>query len=358
MLFGDLGADVIKVERPGVGDDTRAWGPPFAGDEATYFLSVNRNKRSFTADLSDEADRDELAELIRRADVLIENFRPGTMARHGLSYEQVRELNPRLVYCSITGFGAGKGAALPGYDLLVQAVGGLMSVTGPHPGEPVKAGVALVDVLAGLHAAVGVLAALRARETTGRGQLVEVNLLGTLLSSMVNQSAGYTAAGAVHCAGSGVAGALVDQARQQAAEQVHLDQLPVSGGLARAKRREDPDGGVQTGEHVHQGDPRLDRLAGARSGDAHEPADGLHEQVVPGQFGALPGAESGNRAIHQPRVHRADLLVGQPVPGHGAGPEVLDQDVGAPHQLLDVAAVAASRRSAVKERLLRLTDRK
>ncbi len=197
MLFGDLGADVIKVERPGVGDDTRAWGPPFAGDEATYFLSVNRNKRSFTADLSDEADRDELAKLIRRADVLIENFRPGTMSRHGLSYEQVRELNPRLVYCSITGFGAGKGAILSGYDLLVQAVGGLMSVTGAGPGEPVKAGVAMVDVLTGLHAAVGVLAALRAREITGRGQLVEVNLLGTLLSSMVNQSAGYTAAGAV-----------------------------------------------------------------------------------------------------------------------------------------------------------------
>jgi crotonobetainyl-CoA:carnitine CoA-transferase CaiB-like acyl-CoA transferase len=197
MLFGDLGADVIKVERPGVGDDTRAWGPPFAGDEATYFLSVNRNKRSFTADLADVADRDELTELIRRADVLIENFRPGTMARHGLSYEQVRELNPRLVYCSITGFGTGKGAALPGYDLLVQAVGGLMSVTGPHPGEPVKAGVALVDVLTGLHAAIGVLAALRARETTGRGQLIEVSLLGSLLSSMVNQSAGYTAAGAV-----------------------------------------------------------------------------------------------------------------------------------------------------------------
>lgn len=197
MLLGDLGADVIKIERPGVGDDTRAWGPPFAGDEATYFLSVNRNKRSLAADLSDVATRGELVELIRRADVLIENFRPGTMARYGLSYEQVKELNPRLVYCSITGFGAGKGAALPGYDLLVQAVGGLMSVTGPRSGEPVKAGVALVDVLTGLHAAVGVLAALRARETTGHGQLVEVNLLATLLSSMVNQSAGFTAAGAV-----------------------------------------------------------------------------------------------------------------------------------------------------------------
>jgi crotonobetainyl-CoA:carnitine CoA-transferase CaiB-like acyl-CoA transferase len=199
MLFADLGADVIKIERPGAGDDTRHWGPPFTDDhEATYFLSVNRNKRSFTADLSAPADHGDLVELIRRADVLIENFRPGTMARHGLSYDQAAAINPRLVYCSITGFGSEEAAAaLPGYDLLVQAVGGLMSVTGPGPGEPVKAGVALVDVLTGLHAAIGVLAALRARETTGRGQLVEVNLLSTLLSSMVNQSVGYTAAGSV-----------------------------------------------------------------------------------------------------------------------------------------------------------------
>jgi len=144
MLFGDLGADVIKIERPGLGDDTRHWGPPFTDNkEATYFLSVNRNKRSLVADMSDPGVRDELIELIRRADVLIENFRPGTMAKYGLSYEQVQQINPRLVYCSITGFGAGKGAALPGYDLLVQAVGGLMSVTGPRRGEPVKAGVAV-----------------------------------------------------------------------------------------------------------------------------------------------------------------------------------------------------------------------
>ncbi|HEY5857560.1 MAG TPA: CaiB/BaiF CoA-transferase family protein [Aldersonia sp.] len=197
MLFGDLGAEVVKIERPGAGDDTRTWGPPFAGGEATYFLSVNRNKRSFTVDLRDPRHRADIEELLRRADVLIENFRPGTMTRYGLSYEQVREINPRLVYCSVTGFGAGKGAHLPGYDLLVQAVGGLMSITGPRPGEPVKAGVALVDVLTGLHAAVGILAALRARESTGHGQLVEVNLLGCLLSSLVNQGAGYTAAGVV-----------------------------------------------------------------------------------------------------------------------------------------------------------------
>ena len=148
-------------------------------------------------DLTAPADRETALELIRRADVLVENFRPGTMGRYGLSYEQVREINPRIIYCSVTGFGAGKGAALPGYDLLAQAVGGLMSVTGPAPGQPVKAGVAVVDVLTGLHAAVGILAALRDRERTGQGQWVQVNLLSTLLSSLVNQSVAYTAAGSI-----------------------------------------------------------------------------------------------------------------------------------------------------------------
>ena len=197
MMFGDLGADVVKIENPRGGDDTRSWGPPFAAGEATYFQSVNRNKRSLAADLRDPASLRRVRELLRRADVLIENFRPGTMGTFGLSYDEVAAINPRLVYCSITGFGSGKGAALPGYDLLVQAVGGLMSITGPAPDQPVKVGVALVDVLTGLHAAVGVLAALRARDSSGRGQLVEVNLLSTLLSSLVNQGAGYTAAGVV-----------------------------------------------------------------------------------------------------------------------------------------------------------------
>jgi len=197
MLFGDLGADIVKIENPLGGDDTRSWGPPFAAGESTYFQSVNRNKRSMTADLRDPRGLARVRELVRRADVLIENFRPGTMRTFGLSYDDVRTINPLLVYCSITGFGSGKGAALPGYDLLVQAVGGLMSVTGPTPDQPAKVGVALVDVLTGLHAAVGVLAALRARESTGQGELVEVNLLSTLLSSLVNQGAGYTAAGVV-----------------------------------------------------------------------------------------------------------------------------------------------------------------
>ncbi|RDI69102.1 CaiB/BaiF CoA transferase family protein [Nocardia pseudobrasiliensis] len=197
MLMADLGATVIKVERPGGGDDTRSWGPPYVADQATYFRSVNRNKRSLTLDLGEERDRRRARELARRADVVVENFRPGTMDKFGLSYERVRAGNPGVVYCSISAFGAAEGAALPGYDLLLQAVGGLMSITGSRPDEPTKVGVALVDVLAGLHASVGILAALRYREATGRGQHVEVNLLSSLLSGMVNQSAGYTMAGVV-----------------------------------------------------------------------------------------------------------------------------------------------------------------
>ena len=197
MLLADLGADVVKVERPGTGDDTRAWGPPFAPDgTATYFLGVNRNKRSVALDLHAPEDAALAGELIRRADVVVENFLPGTMDRLGLGYETVRASNPALVYCSITGFGDGPGAALPGYDLLVQAVGGLMSVTG-EPGSPAKAGVALVDVVTGLHAAFGVLAALRHRDATGEGQRVSVSLLSSLLSGLVNHASAYLAAGTV-----------------------------------------------------------------------------------------------------------------------------------------------------------------
>jgi crotonobetainyl-CoA:carnitine CoA-transferase CaiB-like acyl-CoA transferase len=198
MVLGDFGAEVIKVERPGVGDETRAWGPPFdEHGEATYFMSVNRNKRSLALDLNDAADRARALELASQADVLVENFRPGIMQRLGMSYDELAARNPRLVYCSITGFGPGAGARLPGYDLLVQAVGGLMSITGAPDAEPQKVGVALVDVLTGLFAAVGVLAALRHREHTGRGQLVEVNLLASLLAALVNQGGAYTVAGVV-----------------------------------------------------------------------------------------------------------------------------------------------------------------
>ncbi|WP_435058230.1 CaiB/BaiF CoA transferase family protein [Streptomyces sp. bgisy060] len=196
MLLADLGADVIKIERPGSGDDTRAWGPPFAAGEATYFLGVNRNKRSVALDLTDPEDLAAARAIVDRADVLVENFRPGTMEKLGLGYEDVRAGNPGLVYCSVTGFGAAEGARLPGYDLLVQAMGGLMSITGEPGGPGTKAGVALVDVITGLHAGLGVLAALRHRERTGEGQRVEVSLLTSLLSALTNQAAAHLGAGA------------------------------------------------------------------------------------------------------------------------------------------------------------------
>ncbi|MGW4332524.1 CaiB/BaiF CoA transferase family protein [Rhodococcus koreensis] len=195
MLLADLGAEVVKIERAGVGDDTRQWGPPWVGDESTYFQSVNRNKRSFAWDLRDPVDLEQARELAARADVVVENFLPGTMDRLGLGYDAVREINPDVVYCSVTGFGSQNN--LPGYDLLIQAVGGLMSITGPEPGVPTKVGVAVVDVITGLHAAVGILAALRHRDRSGEGQRVEVNLLSSLLSALANQTSGYVGAGVV-----------------------------------------------------------------------------------------------------------------------------------------------------------------
>ncbi|MFJ8927685.1 CaiB/BaiF CoA transferase family protein [Streptomyces sp. NPDC102364] len=197
MLLADLGAEVIKVERPGVGDETRSWGPPFADGEATYFLGVNRNKRSVALDLTEESGREAARAIAARADVLVENFRPGTMDRLGLGYEELSALNPGLVYCSVTGFGTAEGAALPGYDLLVQAMGGLMSVTGEPGGQGTKAGVALVDVITGMHAGLGVMAALRHRDATGEGQKVEVSLLTSLLSALTNQASAHVAGGVV-----------------------------------------------------------------------------------------------------------------------------------------------------------------
>jgi crotonobetainyl-CoA:carnitine CoA-transferase CaiB-like acyl-CoA transferase len=199
MALADLGAEVTKVERPGTGDDTRAWGPPYdAEGEATYFQSVNRNKESLVLDLADPDDLGEARRLALAADVLVENFRPGVMAKLGLDYESLAAANPGLIYCSITGFGgSGRGAELPGYDLLAQALGGLMSITGEPEGEPLKVGVALVDVLTGLFAAVGILAALEHRHASGEGQLVEVDLLTSLLAALVNQGSAFTLAGVV-----------------------------------------------------------------------------------------------------------------------------------------------------------------
>ncbi len=191
MTLGDLGADVIKVEPP-TGDETRSWQPPIdAEGRSTYFLAVNRNKRSLALDLKDKEDLGLAKELVQRADVLIENFRPGTMEKFSLDYETVAAENPGLVYCSITGFGRKDGAQMAGYDPLVQAVSGLMSVTGPGDGEANKTGVALVDVIAGLNAVNGILAALRVRERDRVGQRVEVNLLSTALAALVNQASSF-----------------------------------------------------------------------------------------------------------------------------------------------------------------------
>ena len=197
MLLGDFGAEIIKIERPGSGDETRAWGPPFDGrGMSTYFQSVNRNKRSVAIDLNTSPGRARAREIALSCDVVIENFRVGLMDELGLGYDALRAQRPDLVYCSITGFGPGA-PQLPGYDLLVQALGGLMSITGPADGAPHKAGVALVDVLTGLFASTGILTALLHRQATGEGQRVEVNLMSSLLAALVNQSSAFTSGGVV-----------------------------------------------------------------------------------------------------------------------------------------------------------------
>jgi crotonobetainyl-CoA:carnitine CoA-transferase CaiB-like acyl-CoA transferase len=195
MLLADLGAEVIKVESP-QGDDTRRWMPPVTDDGvSTYYLAINRNKRSVVLDLADDTDLAAARELARRADVLVENFKPGGLAKFGLDYDSVSEHNPRIVYASISGFGSGGGRDLPGYDLMVQAMSGLMSLTGDPDGPPFRAGISVFDVIAGLHTAIGVLAALNQRTTTGLGQHVEASLLSSALSALVNQASAYAAGG-------------------------------------------------------------------------------------------------------------------------------------------------------------------
>lgn len=192
MLLADLGATVIKVESP-VGDDTRSWSPPTRGDDATYYLAVNRNKSSIALDLKDPDDLVVARQIAARADVFIENFKPGGLARFGLDYESVAATNPGIIYSSISGFGTKEGAALPGYDLLVQALSGLMSLTGSPEGPPYRAGISVFDVLAGMHSGLGILAALHHRDSTGEGQQVETNLMSSALSGLVNQTSAYVA---------------------------------------------------------------------------------------------------------------------------------------------------------------------
>jgi crotonobetainyl-CoA:carnitine CoA-transferase CaiB-like acyl-CoA transferase len=201
MMLADLGARVIKVERPGDGDDTRQWGPPWAGSSSSYFESANRSKESIALDFGDDDDLRIARALVDRADIVIENYRSGALARYGLDAAAVAGRNPRVVYASITGFGSGAGADLPGYDFLVQAVGGLMSITGEPDGqpgaEPMKVGVAVIDLIAGKDVVMGVLAALVQRDRTGRGQHVEVNLLSSAIAALANQASSYLATGVV-----------------------------------------------------------------------------------------------------------------------------------------------------------------
>src|SRR4051794_35082665 len=197
MLLADLGADVIKVEAP-IGDDTRAWMPPVRDGRSTYYLGVNRNKRSVGLDLKDDDELKLAQALAGRADILLENFRPGGLDRFGLGYDDVASGNPGVVYASISGFGTTeRGRVLPGYDLIVQAMSGLMSLTGAPDTEPFRSGISVFDVMAGMHATIGILAALNTRHETGRGQHVEVNLLSSALSGMVNQTSAYVAGGVV-----------------------------------------------------------------------------------------------------------------------------------------------------------------
>lgn len=196
MLLADMGATVIKVESSG-GDDTRTWVPPTKDDVATYYMSINRNKKSIVLDFGNADDLEVAKDLVRRADICLENFKVGGLKKFGLDYESVRVDNPGLIYLSISGFGTKEGAWLPGYDLIVQAVSGLMSLTGEPDGPPFRAGISVFDVMAGLHGTIGVLAALNHRNNTGEGQHIEVNLLSSAMSGLVNQTAAYTAAGVV-----------------------------------------------------------------------------------------------------------------------------------------------------------------
>jgi crotonobetainyl-CoA:carnitine CoA-transferase CaiB-like acyl-CoA transferase len=201
QLLADLGADVVKIERPGEGDDTRGWGPPWVGSpdgerEAAYFLCANRGKRSVAVDVSQPDGARLVASLAASADVLVENFKVGGLAKYGLDYETLARANPRLIYCSITGFGLdGPYASRPGYDFIIQGLGGLMGVTGVPDGEPMKAGVAIVDLFTGLYAANAIQAALRQRDATGRGQRIDVALLDVQVAVMANQALNYLVSG-------------------------------------------------------------------------------------------------------------------------------------------------------------------
>ena len=196
MLLADMGADVLKIERPGTGDDTRGYGPPFLNGESAYYMSVNRNKRSMTLDLKKQEGLKLLHKLILEADVLVENFRPGTMEKFGYGYAQIKDINPQLIYCAVSGYGhTGPKSSLPGYDLIIQGEGGIASLTGDTDGPPFKVGTSQADIIAGMNAFQGILLALIARQQTGKGQKVDIGLLDCQVSLLTYQAANFFATG-------------------------------------------------------------------------------------------------------------------------------------------------------------------
>lgn len=198
MILGDLGADVLKVEHPAGGDEVRSWGPPYAGRDSAYYTAMNRNKRSITVDFKTPEGREIIRQLLQDADVVIENFKTGDLERFGLGYEQVREYNPGLIYCSISGYGrTGPDREKPGYDFAIQGRGGYMSITGDPDGPPMKVGLPIIDVLAALNAAVGILAALRVRDCTGFGQWLDISLLDSEVAALVNQGSNWLVGGEI-----------------------------------------------------------------------------------------------------------------------------------------------------------------
>jgi crotonobetainyl-CoA:carnitine CoA-transferase CaiB-like acyl-CoA transferase len=198
MMLADMGAEVIKVEMPGRGDDSRSWGPPFVEGESAYFISINRNKKSINLNMKSEKSMEIIHKLIKRSDVLVENFRPGAMERLGLGYERVKEMNPRIIYASISGFGQdGPYRMLPGFDQVLQGMGGLMSITGEPGGPPIKVGVAIADISGGMFAAYGIVVALYNREKTGRGQMIDVSLLDSQVAWLTYRAGAYLTSGEV-----------------------------------------------------------------------------------------------------------------------------------------------------------------
>ena len=198
MILGDLGAEVIKVERPGKGDDTRSWGPPYFGTESAYYLCVNRNKKSITVDIKSAKGQKVIKELAAVSDIVVENFSVGELKKYGLDYESLSKINSKLIYCSLTGFGQnGPKSKLPGYDFMIQGISGIMSITGKRDGEPMKVGVGIVDIVAGLYAVTAILASLYKREKSGKGEYIDIALFDTAVSWLANVGSNYLVSGKI-----------------------------------------------------------------------------------------------------------------------------------------------------------------